>query len=131
MAERPTNWAGTIRADNSSDLSALNVGDALSVKSINLQYRNNSPVGVFTRSPNTSGVLLSIVFASTDRYRVEGCGVIVAPGVASTAAHVRGFLRIEPFTTQASQPILHSSMSDCRLLPIRLTLKIPITGLTE
>ena len=71
-----------------SDLRSLQVNDALTFESTKIQFSGTNEVMCMRDIAGTDGVVLAIMFSSTSGVQVSGNAVMVAAGVAITAAHL-------------------------------------------
>jgi hypothetical protein len=82
-----TGRAGTFRAHASSDLRSLAVGDKLSCVPTRFHYASDEPLSRLKTWSRIGGVVLAVGFRSKDTWEISGSAVVVAPGVALSAAH--------------------------------------------
>lgn len=76
------------QADVTSDLATLTEGDYLSFSSVRLNYLTEAPVTSLKSPGRLKGIVLSIHLTTDNSHTVQGCAVMVAPGIALCAAHV-------------------------------------------
>lgn len=78
----------SFEADRTSDLAALEVGDYLHFAPVKAKNLSEAPLSRLETPGRLKGIVLSVHLTSGDSHRVQGCAVMVAPGVALCASHV-------------------------------------------
>ena len=78
----------SFEAHMSSDLAALQGGDYLQFSAVHPKYLSELPLSRLKTPGRLRGIVLSVHMTTEDSHRIQGCAVMVAPGVALCASHV-------------------------------------------
>jgi hypothetical protein len=78
----------SFQTEGTSDLSRLVAGDHLTFLAVRFKYLSEAPISRLKTPGRLKGVVLSVHLTTDDAHTVQGCAVMVAPGLALCAAHV-------------------------------------------